>query len=114
MKLRKCIILLPIAYNDGTEVPPAVLTGVLKEIDEAFDGHHIAGVGDGSYRMKDGTMVSDKTLDVWVVVDAKRMDELKKLAAKFAALLKQESVYFEVTAAKVEFIPPSHETGEGS
>jgi hypothetical protein len=114
MKLRKCIILLPIAYNDGTEVPPAVLLGLLKEIDEAFDGHHVAGVGDGAYKMADGTIVSDKTLDVWVVVDDRRVDELREFAAKCAAILKQESVYFEVTAAEVEFVPPSRETGEAS
>ena len=114
MKLRKCILLLPTTYNDGTEVPRTVLTGILEEIDVAFDGHNVDGVCEGTYRMRNGSMVSDRSLNVWVVVDAERVDELKELAAKFAAILKQECLYFEVTAAEVEFIPPSHETGEAS
>lgn len=114
MKLRKCILLLPTTYNDGAEVPPAVLTGIRRDIDEAFDGHTFDGICEGTYKMRDGSMIKDKSLKVWVVVDAERVDELKELAAKFAAVLKQECLYFEVTAAEVEFIPPSHETGEAS
>ena len=107
MKLRKCIILLPTAYNDGTEVPPSEMIGILKSIDEVFDGHTVDGVCEGAYRMDDGTMSHDKALKVWVALDPKRVDELKKLASRFARLLKQESLYFEVTDAEVEFIRPS-------
>ncbi len=38
MKLRKCILLLPTSYNDGSEVPASVISGILRSIDEAFDG----------------------------------------------------------------------------
>ena len=114
MKLRKCILLLPTTYNDGTEVPHTVLNGILRDIDVAFDGHTVDGVSKGTYKMQDGSMASDKSLKVWVVVDAERVDELKKLASQFAGILKQECLYFEVTQAEVEFIPPPPETGEGS
>lgn len=114
MKLRKCILLLPTAYNDGTKVPSNVLAGVLRSIDEAFDGHTVDGICDGVYKMDDGSMAKDKSLKVWVAVDPARVDELKKLVARFAGVLRQESLYFEVTAAEVEFIRPLLENGEDS
>jgi len=112
MKLKKCILLLPTAYNDGAEIPPETLTGILRNIDEEFDGHTVAGLCDGVYKMDDGEMVNDKSLLVWVAVDPSRVEELKKLAARFAAVLRQESLYFEVTGAEVEFVRPLLESGE--
>lgn len=111
MKLRKCILLLPTSFNDGKQVPPKVLSGILRDIDEAFDGHTVDGVCEGSYKMDDGTMSRDKSLKVWVALAPDRVDELKKMAARFANVLKQESLYFEVTEAEVEFVRPSR-TGE--
>ena len=112
MKLKKCVLLLPTAYNDGTEIQPAVLADVLRSIDEAFDGHTVDGMCDGVYKMDNGSMTNDRSLKVWVAVDPKRVDELKKLAARFAGVLKQESLYFEVTEAEVEFVRPLPEIGE--
>ena len=112
MRLRKCILLLPTTYNDGAEVPPGVLGGILRRIDEAFDGHTVDGYCDGVYKMADGSMACDKSLKVWVAVDPTRVDELKRLACQFAGVLKQESLYFEVTEAEVEFVRPPPEIGE--
>jgi hypothetical protein len=112
MKNSKCILLLPTTYNDGKEVPPEILSGLLMEIDEAFDGHTVDGLCNGVYKMDDGSMARDSSLKVWVIVDPECVDELRKLAAKFAAVLKQECIYFEVTEAKVEFVRPPPESRE--
>ncbi len=112
MKLRKCILLLPTTYNDETEVPPKVMASILRNIDEEFDGHTVDGLCDGVYKMADGSMVNDKSLKVWVAVDPDRVGELRKLAAGFARVLKQESLYFEITEAEVEFVRPLLEAGE--
>lgn len=114
MKLKKCLLLLPTTYNDGTQVPTEVFTRIKKDIDRKFDGHYVDGYADGAYKMADGSMAHDKSLKVWVAVDPKRVDELKKFAGRIARILKQESLYFEVTEADVEFIPPLLETGEVS
>ena len=111
MKKNKCVILVPTRYNDGTAVPESVIAGIKREIDEAFDGHHVAGVGEGAYRMADGSMAYDPTLEIWVAVDPDRIDEVKGLARKLARKLKQESLWFEVTNSKVEFVEPADETG---
>ena len=114
MRLRKCVLLLPTTYNDGEAVPPAVLTGILKEIDQAFDGHSVAGTCEGSYRMSSGELVQDTSLIVWVVVDADRVDELRQHARRIARALRQESLYFEVTEAAPEFVRPLPEAGDES
>jgi len=112
MKLRKCILLLPTVYNDGPQVPPDVMTGILRSIDEAFDGHTVDGYCDGVYKMADGSMARDRSLKVWVAVDPARVEELRRLASQIAGILRQESLYFEVTEAEVEFVRPSLETEE--
>jgi len=111
MKKNKCVILVPTRYNDGTPVPESVIAGITREIDEVFDGHHVAGVGEGAYRMADGSMAYDPTLEIWVAVDPDRTDEVKGLARKLARKLKQESIWFEVTNSTVEFIEPGEEAG---
>ena len=112
MKLRKCLLLLPLGYNDGTEVPPEVLTGILRNIGEIFDGYSVPGTCDGAYRMDDGDLVHDRSLMVWVIVDAERVDELRQHARRLAGVLKQESLCFEVTDAVPEFLRPLPEDGE--
>ena len=111
MKKNKCVILVPTQYNDGTPVPGKVIVGIKREIDEAFDGHHVAGVGEGAYRMADGSMAYDPTLEIWVAVRSDQTDQVRDLARKLARMLKQESIWFEITNSQVEFVEPSEETG---
>jgi len=113
MKRKKCILLLPVTYNDGTEVPPSVLADILQSIEEAFDGYTIDGPPcTGVYKMKDGSKARDTSIKVWVAVLPERVEEARMLAARFAGVLKQESLYFEVTEAEVEFVRPLSEIGE--
>jgi predicted RNA methylase len=107
--MRKCIILLPLAYNDGGEVPIRVISRILRDIDEEFDGHTIAGTAEGAYRMSDGSMAADTTLVVWVACDPERIAVLRRMASRFARILKQESIYFEITDSRVEFVGPEPE-----
>lgn len=109
MKMKKCIILLPTQYNDGREVPKRVITMIKREIDEVFDGHTVAGMAEGSYRMADGNIVTEPSLVLWVAVDPDKIDVLKGMASRFARILKQETIYFEVTDSEVEFIGPETE-----
>ena len=112
MKLKKCLILLPTRYNDGTDVPPETVNGILKDIDREFDGHSVDGFVDGTYKMADGTMACDKSLKVWVAVRADQVDGLRTLARRFASRLMQETLWFETTEAEVEFLQPLGENGD--
>ena len=109
MKKKRCIILLPTYYNDGKGVPETVISGILRKIDEVFDGHGVHGIVDGTFRMPDGSMAADKSLVVWVAVDPDKVDVLRKMTRQFARTLKQEAIYFEVMNSEVEFIGPEPE-----
>ena len=112
MKMNKCIILLPTKYNDESNVPESVISGILREIDEAFDGHTVAGTAEGAYRMEDGSIAKDPSLVVWIAVEPDDVNKLRKKASRFARILKQESIYFEVTDSEVEFIGPEADMGD--
>ena len=88
-----------------------MISQILREIDEEFDGHHVAGTGHGTYRMANGSMATDTTLDVWVAVDPDKINVLRKMASRFARTLKQETIYFELMKSEVEFIGPESEGG---
>ena len=113
MKAKKCLILLPTTFNDGTDVPPEVLISIMKDIDREFDGHTVDGYVDGAYKMADGTMAHDKSLKVWVIVRPNQVDDLKILARRFAGRLKQETLYFETIDVEMEFLTPLPEDGDG-
>ena len=106
MARKRCILLIPIAFNDGTEVPGALIMSILREIDERFDGHYVAGTGRGTYRMSNGTMAEDDCLQVWVAVEEGSVGILEKMTKSFARRLKQETMYFEVMDSEVRFIEP--------
>lgn len=114
MKMRKCILLLPTTFDGVAEVPAATLGSILKDIDEAFDGHTVDGLCDGAYRKRNGSMAHDRSLKVWVAVDPARIEEVRRFAGRIAKKLKQESLYFEVTEAEVEFVRPTPEDGEAA
>ncbi|MDP1660909.1 MAG: hypothetical protein Q8L55_03250, partial [Phycisphaerales bacterium] len=84
---------------------PESLAEVRADLFEHFGGSTIDGVVDGEYRMDDGQKRSEKLLKIWVPVEKdEQVTLVKKLAKKYCKLFKQESICFELTDAKVEFI----------
>lgn len=106
MAIRKCILLIPLNYNDDTEVPKEVLAQIYDQLFELAGGHYTAGSGPGAYRMESGKKQVDQCVQVWVDVDEADVPELKTMVAGFATLLDQESMYFEVVVSDIEFIKP--------
>jgi hypothetical protein len=108
MKMKKCTILVPTRFNDGSVVPPSVLIGIIREFNREFGGYSTDGLVAGAYRMADGSMAYDTSIRLWVVLAPDRVETVRNMAGRIAALLKQESLYFEVEETDVEFVPPSH------
>lgn len=106
MVRRRCIILIPTAFNDGTEVPSALMRQILREFDERFDGHTIAGTVSGTYRMSDGSFAEDDSLEVWVAVEEGQIPALEDMVRTIARRLKQETVYFEILQSEVRLVTP--------
>jgi hypothetical protein len=90
-------------------VPGKVITQIKRELDEAFDGHTIGGTVEGTCRVADGSMAHDVCLEVWVAIEPSQEELLRNMTARYARILKQESIWFEVTDSRVDFIRPEDE-----
>jgi len=106
MAKQKFILLIPLNYNDGTEVPKEVRDQIYDQLFELAGGHYTAGSGPGAYRMRSGEKQVDQCAQLWVVVDQYVVPELKTMVAGFATLLDQESMFLEAVVSDVEFIEP--------
>ena len=105
---QKVIVLLPLTYNDRSAIEKGTLEQILHELFLAFGGYTIAGEVEGAYAMRSGEKQVDTCLEVWIAAedDSESMNRLRRMVASFAAVLKQEAMYFEQTGSRVEFIGP--------
>jgi hypothetical protein len=101
--LQKCVLLVPLAYNDGEAVSAGTLAGITDRLFELYGGYTVAGRVSGAYRMPDGARAEDESLEIWVAVPRGRVDELRREVARFGLELRQERMYFEV-AGVVELV----------
>jgi hypothetical protein len=106
---RKAILLIPLTYNDGSQVPQQVLEEIYDALFVLSGGHTSAGTVRGAYRMKDGTKQTDLLEQVWVAYEESDEPALRELVARFCALLGQEAMYLELTDSVIELIPPHTE-----
>ncbi len=97
-------MLIPLTYNDGTEIPPQVVTRLTDRFLDLFGGFTIRGTVNGAYRMADGSRAEDVSLEVWVAIDGRRVDEMRCEVSRACRELGQESIYFEVTESQVELV----------
>jgi hypothetical protein len=105
--LKRATLLIPLTFNDGTEIPRATLDAIEEEIYIAFNGWTIVGEVEGGYRMKQtGQKQVERLLHVWVVAEEADIPLLRRMVRKYGALLGQEAMYFEVGESRVEFLPP--------
>ncbi len=100
----KFVLLMPLTYNDGSQVPKNVMDRIEDELFVLAGGFNIAGTGKGAYRMRNGSKQIDETLQMWVVVDEEDEPALRELVAGFGEILGQESMYLERTTSTVEFV----------
>jgi hypothetical protein len=107
MTKKKVTILLPLNFNDGSKVPRSEINAILQECFDVFGGWTVPGKTKGAYPMKStGKQQTDRALEVWVAVPEDQVSVLRRMTGAFAARLRQESLYFEVTGSTVEFILP--------
>lgn len=108
----KYVLLLPLTYNDKSKVPKDVRKRIFDDLFRLAGGHHIAGEGEGAYRMKSGKKQVDRSLEVWVVIEEADEQALIDMVAGFATLLGQESMYLEKVNSTVLFVPPKPTGGK--
>lgn len=108
MARAKYIVLLPLSRNDGTPVSKAQLDGYLAELFSLADGYTVAGTVTGAYRMRGGKKQTDRSLEIWIVVDESQQGELRYWLANIGAELGQEAMYLEKSRSKVSFVKPKY------
>ena len=104
--LPKFLLLVPLNYNDGTEVPKKVLLDFQEKVFALAGGCTVAGTVEGAYRMADGKKQIDHLLQLWIVLKEEYVAELKQMVGELGARLGQEEMYFERTGSMVSFISP--------
>ena len=102
--MKKCLFLIPTTFNNGDEIPVEVIDSVFDELFRVFGAYSQDGITEGTWKLKDGTKVKDHSLKVWIVIEDDKVDLLKELIKKFARILKQEAIYFEVMDWSGEFL----------
>lgn len=110
--LTKLILLVPLRYNDGRQVPKEVILDFQEELFALGGGFTVAGTVQGAYRMADGTKQVDDSLQIWIGLKEEYVPELERLVGELGAKLGQESMYLERTGGKIDFIPPQQPGGQ--
>ena len=101
----KCIVLIPLARNDGTPVRPAELRAILRRLLAEFGGYTVAGEVKGGWRAPSGVEYRDRNTEVWVLIERRQLPQLRRLVVEIGQQLGQEAMYLEVTEGVVEIIP---------
>ena len=102
----KFILLVPLRYNDGTEVSAETLQSIDDDLFILAGGYTVAGEVEGAWKMDDGTRQVDRCAQYWIVIDDDLIEELKALVSGLASLLGQEAMYLERVDGFVEFVEP--------
>lgn len=107
----KYTILIPLNFNDGSEVPDAERNEIYNRFYALAQGYTLAATVTGAFRSKDGSKQVDHSAEIWIAIDEEQEPELKKLVAEICRRLQQEAIYLERTGGTIEFIPPG-DSGE--
>ena len=102
----KYTILIPLSYNDGTQVPDAERNEIYNRFYALANGYTLAGTVVGAYRSKDGSKQVDSSTAIWVAIDEDKESALRRLVAEICTRLRQETIYLERTGETVDFIQP--------
>jgi hypothetical protein len=104
--LKEATILIPLTYNDGTQVPQATIEAILEQMYVAFLGWTIEGTVKGAYRMQTGSKQVDKLMKVSVVLDAAQVPELETMIGGWCGQLGQEKMLLKIADMVIKFVPP--------
>lgn len=110
--LLKFVVLVPLRFNDGTQVPNDVILDFQEKLFLLGGGFTLAGTVEGAYLMADGKKQIDHSQTYWIGVPEDRIDELRTIVSELGDTLGQESMYLEHTGSRIEFVPPSRSGGK--
>ncbi len=108
--LKEAIVLIPLTYNDGTDVPQEILESISDEIYIAFHAWTSEGTVKGAYRMQaTGQKRVEDLQKVSVILKESEIAELEGMIARWCAQLGQEVMLLKIADFTIKFIPPQPE-----
>jgi hypothetical protein len=107
IRRRKAIVLIPLTYNDGSQVPRQVLDAIESEIYVGFDGYASEGEVEGAYRMSTGDKRVERLWRIAIVLEEAELNKLRQMVAAWGGLLGQEAMCLEITDSRIEFVSPN-------
>lgn len=98
-KKSACRFQIPLKYNDGRDVEPAIIVDFKSQLDRAFGGWTPLGIVEGSW----GGQV-EPTLYVEVRVFKKDIPRLRQMVVEIATRLGQKQIDFDAPEPSIESI----------
>lgn len=93
----KFTTLLPMAYNDGTPVPPSKIEKIVRALWRPFEGMTNEGPVEGYWRAPDGTVFQDSCVKISVSCERSQLAIALKAVKRAGRKLRQRAMYFEVS-----------------
>jgi len=101
----KLTTLIPIRFNDGTDVPAATLEQLLDGLFIEFGAYTVEGTVKGAW-MADGKAYYDDCLKVVICCDESKLDVARQLVSAIGKAHGQLAMYLEIDRkVEVEIIP---------
>ena len=104
--LSKYLVLVPLAFNDGSPVPEEAILEFEEQLFVLGGGFTVAGTARGAYRMADGKKQIDHSLIFWIWVNDGQYENLRSIVSELGGKLGQEFMYLERTSASLDLVPP--------
>lgn len=95
---------LPLAYNDGTPIAPAIRESILFQAAMQFGGYSLQHGIRGGWRNDKGMIFQEVNDRLDIVCDTEMLEELREWVIEIGRLLHQEAMYFEVADSNVEIL----------
>lgn len=103
--------LIPLAFNDGTEIPRATMIAIEEQILIRFDGWTDEGVVRGAYLMASGEAKVEYSRKMAIALKESEIPALLSIAETWAEELGQEAILIQIADFEVYFVPPRKEEG---
>jgi hypothetical protein len=108
-RTKEAITLIPLTYNDGSEIPVEKLSDIRDQIFLAFEGWTQEGIVEGAYSMASGEKRVEQSLKLSIILKESDVPTLSKMASEWASELGQEAILIKITDYEVIFAPPQRE-----
>jgi len=112
-KIVKYLALVPLRFNDGTEVPADIILEFQDTLFEKFGGFTVCGTVEGAYKMANGKKAIDHSAQYWIGIPESEYETLRSIVAELGQKLGQESMFLENTGSTIDFVKPAA-VGENS